>query len=301
MIYSITTPRQPPIASAPMRRRSLTSNARSNMAVRLPLARRGEGVGGSGGRTPKMLGFALLMATTLLLGTTANAQDITPLLKDADHYRMSADNLQVDTQVVVLNTDGSQDKERRYTVFAQTGRKSLVLMQSPVEKGQKVLMLADDFWLLMPNTQRPMRITPMQKLLGDASTGDIATMNWAGDYTGQVVGEEPCMPESKVTCLHLSLQANRKGVTYQRIELWIGKAHHEPVRADLFVQSDKLAKQARFVMDKPTAPTTVSEMVLVDQLSNKKETHIKYLARKERTVSAEWMNPMFLARNPSLE
>ena len=245
----------------------------------------------------RVLGLLLFAFAT----STSYAQDITPLLKDADHYRMSADNLQVDTQITVFNTDGSQDKERRYTVFAQSGRKSLVLMQSPVEKGQKVLMLADDFWLLMPNTQRPMRITPMQKLLGDASTGDIATMSWAGDYTGSVVGDEPCQPDSKAVCLHLSLQANRKGVTYQRIELWIGKKHHEPVRADLFVQSDKLAKQARFVMDKPVAPTIVSEMVLVDQLSNKKETHIKYLGRKERTVSAEWMNPMFLARNPSLE
>jgi hypothetical protein len=231
----------------------------------------------------------------------ALAQDITALLKDADRYRMSAENLQVDTQVTVFNTDGSPDKERRYTVFAQSDRKSLVLMQSPVEKGQKVLMLADDFWLLMPNTQRPMRITPMQKLLGDASTGDIATMNWAGDYTGTLVGEVPCAPDNKATCLHLSLQASRKGVTYQRIELWIGKTRHEPVRADLFVQSDKLAKQARFVMDKPSNPTTVSEMVLVDQLSNKKETRIKYLARKDRTVPAEWLNPMFLARNPSLE
>ena len=138
--------------------------------------------------TPQILGSAFVVAIALLSGT-AQAQDITTLLKNADRYRMSAENLQVDTQVTVFNTDGSQDKERRYTVFAQSERKSLVLMQSPMEKGQKVLMLADDFWLLMPNTQRPMRITPMQKLLGDASTGDIATMNWAGDYTGTVVGE----------------------------------------------------------------------------------------------------------------
>ena len=250
----------------------------------------------------KTLAALAVAATT---ATPALAQDISALLQNADRYRMSAENLQVDTQVTLFNTDGSIDKERRYTVFAQSDRKSLVLMQSPMEKGQKVLMLADDFWLLMPNTQRPMRITPMQKLLGDASTGDIATMNWAGDYTGTVVGEEPCASpnndNNKATCLHLSLQASRKGVTYQRIELWIGKTRHEPVRADLFVQSDKLAKQARFVMDKPTNPTTVSEMVLVDQLSNKKETRIKYLGRKDRTVPAEWLNPMFLARNPLLE
>ncbi|MGP1628494.1 MAG: outer membrane lipoprotein-sorting protein [Giesbergeria sp.] len=244
------------------------------------------------------------LAALALAGTAAPtlAQDINTLLKDADHYRMAADNLQIDTQVSVFNTDGSPDKERRYTVFAQAGRKSLVLMQSPVEKGQKVLMLGDDFWLVLPGSQRPLRITPMQKLLGDASTGDIASMRWAGDYTGQLVGEEPCNTDAKApVCLHVSLQATRKGVTYQRIELWIGKTRHEPVHADLFVQSDKLAKQARFVMDTAASPARVSEMVLVDQLSNKKETRIRYLARKDRTVPEEWLNPMFLARNATLE
>ncbi len=256
------------------------------------------------------------------MSIAAQAQDVGALLKDADRFRMSADNLQVDTQVQTFNADGTPDKERRYTVFAQAGRQSLVLMQSPAEKGQKVLMLADDFWLLMPGSQRPLRITPMQKLLGDASTGDIATMSWVGDYTATLAGEEPCAPDagaqaqaddkkqvknasdalsnSKV-CYHLHLVASRKGVTYQHIELWLGKQRHEPVRADLFVQSDKLAKQARFVMDSATAPTTVNAMVLVDQLSNKKETRITYLGRKEKTVPAEWLNPMFLARNPSLE
>jgi glutamate racemase/predicted negative regulator of RcsB-dependent stress response len=34
----------------------------------------------------------------------------------------------------------------------------------------------------MPGSARPLRITPMQKLLGDASTGDIATLRWAEDY-----------------------------------------------------------------------------------------------------------------------
>ena len=60
--------------------------------------------------------------------------------------------------------------------FVQRDHQSLVLMRSPAEAGQKVLMLGDDFWLLMPGSQRPLRITPAQKLLGDASTGDIATL-----------------------------------------------------------------------------------------------------------------------------
>jgi hypothetical protein len=252
-----------------------------------------------------------LIATTVMALAAqapahAQSQDVPTLLKAADKYRMSADNLQVETQVSVVNADGSPDKERRYKVFAQAGRKSLVLMQSPAEKGQKVLMLGDDFWLLMPDSQRPLRITPMQKLLGDASTGDIATMSWADDYTGSVVGEERCEASvatstSAVPCLHLSLNAARKGVTYQRIELWLGKTRHEPLKADLYVLSDKLAKQATFVLDKPSNPTQVQEMVLTDQVSNHKTTHVRYLNRKERQVPAEWLNPMFLVRSPALD
>jgi hypothetical protein len=142
----------------------------------------------------KHISIPLLLA----LAAPVFAQDVGTLLKDADRFRMSADNLQVDTQVQTFNADGTPDKERRYTVFAQAGRQSLVLMQSPAEKGQKVLMLADDFWLLMPGSQRPLRITPMQKLLGDASTGDIAThsVRHARDAVSSLTLDLKCVDRS---------------------------------------------------------------------------------------------------------
>ena len=247
----------------------------------------------------------LIAALALPLAASAApaaADEVATMLKAADRYRTGAEHLQVETQVTVLNRDGSADKERRYTVFVQPQRKSLVLMRSPAESGQKVLMLGDDFWLLLPGSQRPVRITPSQKLLGDASTGDIATLSWADDYTGTVAGDEPCpAPDEKKPCVHLSLNAARKGVSYQRIELWLGKQRHEPMAADLYVQSDKLAKQARFVMDKPAAPTQVNEMVLLDKLSTHKETRVRYLSRSAKQVPDNWLNPMFLARNPALD
>lgn len=249
------------------------------------------------------LGLMPLMALLACHGSVSAAstpESVESLLQAADRYRSDPGKLQVDTLVTVFNRDGSPDKERRYTVFVQGQRQSLVLMRSPAEHGQKVLMLGDDFWLLLPGSQRPVRITPSQKLLGDASTGDIATMSWSQDYGGTVVGEEPC-GDTPGTCLRLSLQAQRKGVTYQHIELWIGKTRKEPVRADLYVQSEKLAKQAVFVTDNAKAPTQVNEMVLRDQLSNHKETRVRYVSRQARSVPEAWLNPMFLARNPALE
>ncbi|MBL8310337.1 MAG: outer membrane lipoprotein-sorting protein [Burkholderiales bacterium] len=247
---------------------------------------------------------SLLATTFAACALAAHAQDVAAILKASDKFRMSADNLQVETQINIVNADGTPDKERKYKVFAQQNRQSLVIMQSPSEKGQKVLMSGDDFWLVMPDSQRPLRITPMQKLLGDASTGDVSTLSWAEDYTGKLVGEEPCDTRAGArpqTCLHLTLNAARKGVTYQRIELWVGKARYEPHRADLYVLSDKLAKQASFVFDKPDAPTTVTEMVLADKVSNNKTTHIKYVSRKERQIPKEWLNPQFLVRGGTFE
>jgi Outer membrane lipoprotein-sorting protein len=255
------------------------------------------------GRTMNRATAITLYAATLLialLGMSAvhAGSDVTALLVAADRYRGGQGNLQVETEVQVRNRDGSPDKERRYTVFAQAQRKSLVLMRSPAEQGQKVLMLGDDFWLLLPGSQRPLRITASQKLLGDASTGDIATLSWADDYNGNLVGEERCGAQ---TCLHLSLQAASKGVSYQRIELWVGKARGEPIAADLYVHSDKLAKQAQFVYANADAPSTVTEMVLHDRLSHHKETRVRYVSRRAKSVPEAWLNPMFLARNPALE
>ena len=245
--------------------------------------------------------FALTFGPALpAAAATVAADDVPALLKLADHFRTGADALQVETQVTTLAKDGSVDKERRYTVFTQSQRRSLVLMRSPSEAGQKVLMLGDDFWLLMPGSQRPLRITPSQKLLGDASTGDIATLSWSDDYAGTLAGDGPCpVPDEARSCQHLSLQATRKGVTYARIELWLGKARHEPVAAELYVQSEKLAKRARFVLDK--TGRQVDAMLLHDALAGGRETQVRYLARMARAVPETWLNPMFLSRNPTLE
>ena len=244
--------------------------------------------------------LALALACTALAASAAGNEDVSTLLKAADRYRTGAPNLQVQTEVTTVNRDGSIDKERLYTVFVQSGRRSLVLMRSPAEVGQKVLMLGDDFWLLLPGSQRPVRITPTQKLVGDASTGDVPTMSWADDYAGQIVADEACPgSDGKKTCTHLSLKATQKGVSYQRIELWLAQPRHEPVAADLYVHSDKLAKQARFVLDK--AGRQVDEMLLQDQLSSHKLTRVRYTGRTARQVPEAWLNPMFLARNPALE
>ncbi|MEI6208262.1 MAG: outer membrane lipoprotein-sorting protein [Desulfuromonadales bacterium] len=231
--------------------------------------------------------------TLCTIALQAEAGDIARYLKKADSYRLEADSMQVETEVKLFKS-GALDKERRYTVYLKSGRRSLVLMQSAGEKGQKVLMLGDDFWQIMPQSQRPIRITPMQKLLGDASVGDIATMSWSEDYDGTAAGE---VDLDGIPCLHLSLVAKNKGVSYKRIELFIAKSDSRPVKADLYVASDKLAKQARFTVASAKGRLQVTAMAIKDQIQTGRETVINYLSRKVRSVPDEYFNPMFLTRN----
>jgi hypothetical protein len=118
------------------------------------------------------------------------------------------------------------------------------------EAGQKVLMLGDDFWLLMPGSQRPLRITPSQKLLGDASTGDIATLSWADDYGGSWSAKRACRhPKASSAALPAPQPAGQpQGRELPRIELWLGKARHEPL-ARRAVRAVRQAGQARALRD----------------------------------------------------
>lgn len=239
---------------------------------------------------------SLAVLACALAASTARAgasPEVHSLLVKADAYRQATAAVQVDTRVQVLK-GGAVDKERAYRVFVKPGRRSLVLSRSAVEKGQKVLMVGDDFWIVLPGSQRPIRITPAQKLLGDAATGDIATLTWAEDYAGTVGGEEDA---GGVPCTRLDLTAARKGVTYARITLWLARADGHPVSADLYVASEKLAKRATFEMGELGGRRGVVAMRIRDEIQTGRETVIEYLTNAAHEIGDEYYNPAFLTRH----
>lgn len=241
---------------------------------------------------------AFLAAGLLACGLhPAGADDnVARLLKEADAYRLEEKNAQVEVEVDVMR-NGEVDKQRRYTVYVKPDRRSLVVMRTPIEVGQKVLMLGEQFWLLMPDTQRPLRITASQKLLGEAAVGDVASLTWSEDYEGSAAGEEVVDGRP---CLRLSLTA-RRPVTYSHIELWLDKAGHRPVKADLYVGSGKRAKEAWFELSQLAGRQRVTRMILVDDLQAGKKTVVRYVGFREHGLGDEWFNPATLVRRVTVE
>jgi len=236
-----------------------------------------------------MFNLLILLLLTALTGTVQ--ADIQTILKQADNYRLPQDTVQVET-TVVLYKKGKLDKERQYSVYIKPGRRSLVIFNSAVERGQKVLMLDDKFWMIMPKSRRPIRITPMQKLLGEASTGDIATMTWSEDYDGKISQK---VVINQIPCLKLDLHSIRKGTTYARIELYVAQDGFWPVAANLYVASGKLAKRAYFSLGDVNGQ--VNAMTLIDKIQRQRKTVIRYLSMTPREIPDKFYNPMYLVRN----
>ena len=240
--------------------------------------------------------LVVLFTLVMLSGFAYSQDDSNVWLKAADDYRLNADNSRVSTQVTLFR-NGKKTTQRLYTVYLKPGRRSLVLFESSGEKDQKVLMLADKFWLLMPASRRPIRITPMQKMLGEASTGDIATMSWHEDYDAEFKGSETIDGE---LLDRLQLTAITKGVSYKSIALYLQPDTHKPVRAELYTSSGKLAKTATFVIEDRDGREMVTRMTLSDAIQKNRVTEVDFLTSEAYELSDKYFNPQFLAKTRKL-
>jgi hypothetical protein len=68
---------------------------------------------------------------------------------------------------------------------------SLVRFVQPARDAGKLMLKAgNDLWFYDPGTKASVRISPQQRLLGQASNGDVVTVNFARDYKATLGGEE---------------------------------------------------------------------------------------------------------------
>ena len=101
-------------------------------------------------------------------------------------------------------------------------------------------------WYDKPNMSKPVPISKRQKLLGQASYGDIATTNYADDYDPKSITEE--ILEGRNFWVY-DLVAKSKGTTYDRIRYWIDKTDLTGIKAEYYTLSGKLHKTALMEYD----------------------------------------------------
>jgi outer membrane lipoprotein-sorting protein len=183
-----------------------------------------------------LIAAALLVAltpTTALSNARSHSAD--EILKRADEVRNPSDSF---AMVVDIKSTGVDDA--RFEVMLKGKDKTLIRTKQPSrDVGRNILMLEQNMWAYVPNLKRAVRISLNQKLTGQAANGDISRMRWHGDYDAKIERKDG---DDWV----LDLKATKKGLTYDRIRVWVRQNNHQPQKAEYLTTQSKVLKVVTF-------------------------------------------------------
>ncbi len=171
------------------------------------------------------------------------APDAQTLLQNADRARGGGLPGMV-WDITLTSRDGDKvSDEQRLEVRAMDDASVAETLEPARFKGSRLLQVERNMWLTRPGLSKPIPISPRQRMSGQASNGDIAATNYAGDYDAQLNGTETLDGE---TCYVLDLTAKHKRTTYDRIRYWVSVKRGVGIKAEFYSVSGKLLKTARF-------------------------------------------------------
>jgi Outer membrane lipoprotein-sorting protein len=166
------------------------------------------------------------------------------------------------------------------------------------QKGETLLFNDRNLWIHKPGLKKPVSLSPRQRLTGQAANGDIASTNYARDYTGTIEGKDTVDGKP---AWRLFLQAKEKNVTYDKIRYWVSQGEFLGVKAEFLTLEGKTFKRAHFeyknsvqVGGKPTP--FVSRMDIEDANIASEKTSIVYTAPVESPLADSLFNVNNLAR-----
>jgi outer membrane lipoprotein-sorting protein len=211
----------------------------------------------------------ILLILILLIAAPVYAEDPETILERSDAYRGSFDSFSIDVELT--SVEGTRSESSKVRVYGKGPDRSVVEFLAPArEKGRFLLMLRDAMWIYLPSSSRPIRISPMQRLMGQASNGDVARTSFSTDYTAGTVTEED---DEWV----LELAARDSSMSYKRVRLWVDRATFEPRRADFYTASGKLLKRAIYTKFGIMAGRrVVTEVEIEDLLRSGNRTTMRY-------------------------
>lgn len=188
--------------------------------------------------------YMIVLGCTLVISMASPhtyAMTSEEILKKSDEARGNTDG--IEWEIVINSIESGREQQRTIRVSTR-GFNSLAEYLAPAKvKGQKVLMVDRNMWFVKPGLSKAVSISPRQKLLGDASNGDIASTNYAGDYKITDASEDMIDNEP---CYLFDLVAIDKKTTYDRIKYWISKERLVGVKAEFYTVSGKMFKSAAF-------------------------------------------------------
>lgn len=232
------------------------------------------------------------------------AQDAQALLAASDAIRNPNQPFRV-TVTLTEFEKGAQVNSTTMISFARTLENggqfaSIIRFVQPLRDAGKVMLKnGSDLWFYDPGTKAAVRISPQQRLMGQASNGDVVTVNFARDYQATLAGEETIQDGERKNrrAQKLQLVAANADASYGSIELWIDAGTQAPMKARFFAESGRLLKtayyrrfQTQLGAERPT------ETVIIDGLEPQSVTLVRLTDYAYRNAPTTWFQRDYLPR-----
>lgn len=248
----------------------------------------------------------LLLTVALLAsaGFCFAAETGADILKKADAIRNPDKPFSVITALTEYR-DGKETSNMELTVYSRENPdngqyQTLASYNAPAkDKGKVMLKNGNELWFYDPLSKASVRISPQQRLMGQASNGDVMTTNLHTEYKAELAGEETIsdVDKNKVKCSRLELKSAANGSSYFRIEYWVDASNYRPIKAKFYSDSDRLLKIIYFGGYKTElGALRPTESVIIDGVDRGLVTKMFFSKYESKRMPKEWFQKDYLPR-----
>ncbi len=188
-----------------------------------------------------------------------------------------------------------------YSREAEGGQyQTIASFNSPAKDlGKVMLKNGGELWFYDPVSKASVRISPQQRLMGQASNGDVMTTSFHTDYKAELSGEETIsdLDRAKVKCHKLDLKSSGGTSGYWRIEYWVDTETNHPIKAKFYSDSDRLLKIVYFGGYKTElGRKRPTETVIIDGVDRNLVTKMFFSKYEYKRMPKEWFQKDYLPR-----
>lgn len=247
------------------------------------------------------LSMSLLAVPCISVAAMTDAQAI---LAASDKVRNPGAPFSLYMELVEYRQE-ARTAENHLEVFSKidgtSGRfNTLVRFHSPPRDANKLMLkVGNELWFYDPQDKASIRISPQQRLLGQAANGDVITANLTRDYVASLDVNESIKDGDGASrlCHKLSLDARASDVTYSKISLWIDASNSWPIKGEFYTGTGQRLKTVYYRRYRSElGAMRPTEVVIFDGLNSGLVTVMRYTDYRWRDIPDLWFQRDFLPR-----
>jgi outer membrane lipoprotein-sorting protein len=246
----------------------------------------------------------LILVALFAVSVPALAQTPQDIVAGADKVRNPGQPFRA-TDTLTEYVSGKPKDQDQLVVYAKEDpatrqfRNLVRYVEPPRDAGKMALFDNHNLWFYDPSSKASVRISPQQRLIGQASVGDVLTVNFVVDYAATLLGDETIadVERQQRLCWHLDLKAATDTAIYNRVEYWVEHGSFHPVKAEFYSDSGRLLKILYYRgYQEQLGALRPSEAVIIDAVDSSLVTSIRFGDLRFQDIPEAWFQRDYLPR-----